>query len=144
MAYIKDIKFWHVDRYSGVLCDRCGTYITNIYTVYYSDGLVAHYGIECFKKLRQAGRLSDFGYKFLMKILKAIKYWNEELRLWQTITESEAEEKGLLCDLHTHGCYWEGRTFEEYRKFEIEKYIPARLEGCKKLLERFKNIDFKI
>lgn len=143
MAYIKDITFWHYGKNEGLNCDRCGAYITNVFTVYYSDGLIAHYGMECFKKLREAGKLSDFGYKLLMKALKDIKYWNEQLQLWKTITEEEAEEKGLLYALHNYEA-WEGSDFEEYKKFEIEKVIPARLSDCKKTIERFKNINFKI
>lgn len=67
MAYIKDIRFDSVDRKDGLVCDRCGAYIRNIYTGTYSDGLVARYGMECFKKLFDAGKLTDFGRKLMMK-----------------------------------------------------------------------------
>lgn len=73
MAYIKDIRFDSVDRKDGLVCDRCGAYIRNIYTVTYSDGLVAQYGMECFKKLFDAGKLTDFGRKLMMKALKRIE-----------------------------------------------------------------------
>lgn len=142
MARITNITFWHESKDAGVFCDKCRAYITNVYTVYYNDGLIAHYGIECFKKLKEAGNLSDFGYKLLMKTLHKIKKYNEELQLWQTITEEEAEKKELLDSLH-HDDVWKGRTFEEYRQFHVKRWLPARLKDCEKTILRFKNIDFK-
>lgn len=143
MAYITNMTFEHVGKDEGVLCDRCGQYIRNIYTVYYSDGYVMHCGVECFKKLRESGRLSDYGMKVLMKIAKKIKQYSEELAMWKTLTEEEAEEKKLLYPLHYYEA-WQGKTFEEYKEWNINKWYPARFAECEKELAKFNKIDFNI
>ena len=145
MAYIKDITFWHYGKNEGLLCDRCGAYITNVYTVTYSDGLIARYGMECFNKLRNSGKLSEFGVKLLMKTLKYIKQWNEELRKWEGVeTAEQAEANGINLYAFYNYENWKDRTLAEYKDFEINKVIPNRLDGCKKELERFKKINFTI
>lgn len=95
MAYIKDIRFDSVDRKDGLVCDRCGAYIRNIYTVTYSDGLVARYGMECFKKLFDAGNLTDFGRKLMMKALKRLKEAYETREKWLSVNTLEEARKRL-------------------------------------------------
>ena len=123
MAYIKDIRFDSVDRKDGLVCDRCGAYIRNIYTVTYSDGLVARYGMECFKKLFDAGKLTDFGRKLMMKALKRLKEAYETREKWLSVnTLEEAEKKNL--DVYPFKNYdaWKGCTFEEYKDFSSYQY----------------------
>lgn len=143
MAYIKDINFWHEAKNEGLICDKCGAYITNIYHVTYSDGTSLNYGIECFKKLQDSGRLSVYGTKLLMDAVRRIKRDSEALELWKKITEEEAESKGMLWNWHNEERY-KDMTFEEYRQWEIKVRL-YRLESDKqRSLSKFKNIDFKI
>lgn len=58
-------------------------------------------------------------------------------------TEEEAAEKELL-DSFYNDDVWKGCTFEEYRQFHINHWLPARLKDCEKTILRFKNIDFKL
>lgn len=142
MAYIKNIYFWKEGRNSGLICDKCGAYITNIYHVIYSDGTELNYGIECFKKLQDSGRLSAYGMKLLMDAVRRIKKDTEAIELWKKVTEEEAEAKGMLWNWHNEERY-KDMTFEEYREWEIKcrlKWLDDNQRG----LAKFKNIDFKI
>ena len=149
MAYIKDIRFDFVDRKDGLVCDRCGAYIRNIYTVTYSDGLVARYGIECFKKLFDAGKLTDFGRKLMMKALKRLKEAYETREKWLSVnTLEEAKEKKLL---HTQvfETYeaWQGHTFEEFKDFCTSEdcgFFASEVKRAKEDLARFKNVNFDL
>ena len=148
MAYIKDIRFDSVDRKDGLVCDRCGAYIRNIYTVTYSDGLVARYGMECFKKLFDAGKLTDFGRKLMMKALKRLKEAYETREKWLSVDSlEEAKEKGL--DVQPFETYeaWKEHTFEEYRDFWVNEergYTANDIKRAKDDLARFKNVNFDL
>lgn len=148
MAYIKDIRFDSVGKKGGLICDCCGAYIRNIYTVTYSDGLVARYGTECFKKLFEAGKLTDFGKKLMMKALKRLKEAYKIREKWLSVnTLEEAKERGL--DVQPFETYeaWEGHTFEEYKNYwtsEEQGYIANDIKRAKKDLARFKKVDFDL
>ena len=141
MAYIKDIRFDYVDRKDGLICDRCGAYIRNIYTVTYSDGLVARYGMECFKKLFDAGKLTDFGRKLMMKALKRLKEAYETREKWLSVNTLEEAEKNHL-NVFPFKNYeaWKGHTFEEYKDFWVNEekgftaseFTEAQKEGWEK------------
>ncbi len=148
MAYIKDIRFDSVGKKEGLVCDRCGTYIRNIYTVTYSDGFVARYGIECFKKLFDAGKLTDFGRKLMMKALKRLKEAYETREKWLSVNSlEEAEKKNLDVYLFKNYEAWEGHTFEEYRDYwtsEEMGYTASDIKRAKEDLARFKNVNFDL
>lgn len=65
MAHIKEIRFTHVGRNEGCLCDKCGQYIQNIVTVEFTDGITFDYGQDCFKKLYDNSKLTEFGKKLM-------------------------------------------------------------------------------
>ena len=67
MAQIKKIQFYHTGKEDGCICDRCGQYIQNVWTVTYSDGVVARFGIDCFEILCKESKLTSFGQKELKK-----------------------------------------------------------------------------
>ena len=148
MAYIKDIRFDSVSKKEGLICDRCGAYIRNIYTGTYSDGLVARYGIECFKKLFDAGKITDFGRKLMMKALKRLKEAYETREKWLSVnTLEEAEKKNL--DVYPFKNYdaWKGCTFEEYKDFWVNEergYTANDIKRAKDDLARFKNVNFDL
>lgn len=149
MAYIKDIRFDSVDKKDGLICDRCGAYIRNIYTVTYSDGLVARYGIECFKKLFDAGKLTDFGRKLMMKSLKRLKEAYEFREKWLSVnTLEEAKEKKLpYTQIFETYEAWQGHTFEEFKDFctsEKEGYFASDVRRAKEELARFKKVNFDL
>lgn len=148
MAYIKDIRFDSVDRKDGLVCDRCGAYIRNIYTVTYSDGLVARYGMECFKKLFDAGNLTDFGRKLMMKALKRLKEAYETREKWLSVNTLEEAEKNHL-NVFPFKNYeaWKGHTFEEYKDFWINEengYTASDIKRAKEDLARFKKVNFDL
>lgn len=148
MAYIKDIRFDSVSKKEGFICDRCGAYIRNIYTVTCSDGLVAQYGMECFKKLFDAGKLTDFGRKLMMKALKRLKEAYETREKWLSVnTLEEAKEKNLLTQPFESYEAWEGHTFEEYKDYwtsEEKGYTASDIKRAKEDLARFKNVNFDL
>ena len=148
MAYIKDIRFDTIGKKDGLICDRCGAYIRNIYTVTYSDGLIARYGMECFKKLFDAGKLTDFGRKLMMKALKRLKETYETREKWLSINSLEEAEKKNL-DVYPFKNYeaWKGYTFEEYRDYwtsEEMGYTASDIKRAKEDLARFKNVNFDL
>ena len=144
MATITNISFNQYSKDDGMICDKCGAYIRNVYTVKYSNGYIAHYGIDCFSKLRKQANLTSFANKLLSKTLKSIKYYCSIIDLWKTInTEEEADNQNLLSTFKTYEC-WEGRTFEEYKKWQLEEFLLYRLQEEQKTLKKFRNINFEI
>lgn len=143
MPYIRDIRFDHVPKDAGFICDRCGEYITNVYTVTYDNGLKASYGIECFNKLRKHSNLTAAGNTLLNKVLKDIKYYSELEDIWESITSYEdAKEKQVpllgkmnlgLAMFDTYEA-WEGASFEEFKDFMI-KSTQKDLEKKKEVLK---------
>lgn len=145
MAQIKSIRFDKSGRGNGCTCDKCGQYIMNIWTVQYSDDVTLHYGIDCFSKMYKSGKLTRSGEKLIRTTLKRIEYYSEQLEIWKALTEQEAEEKGLLEILKVtdwNDSYWAGKTFEEYKEWQINEFFPARLAYCQKDIERFAKVNF--
>lgn len=148
MPYIKNITFENVGRKEGLYCDRCGAYITNIYTVYYSDGLVAKYGVECFQRLFVAGNLSDYGAKLMKKAINKIAEAYKERNKWLKVnTIEEAKTAGL--DVFTFENYdsWKGSTFEEYKEFCISEdrgFFANKIKSAKEILKKFENVNFNL
>ena len=145
MAQIKSIRFDRSGRNDGCTCDKCGQYIMNVWTVQYADGVTLHYGIDCFEKIYKSGKLTRQGEKLMRKALKDIAYYSEQLEMWKTLTEQEAEEKGLLGELKVtdwNESYWAGKTFEEYKNWMVNNFFPHRLECCQKDIDKFSKVNF--
>lgn len=143
MAKIKKITFNRVEKDDGVICDRCGQYIRNIWTVEYTDGVIMHFGIECFEKLSKE-TLTTMGMKTMKKALKKLQNWTDKLDAWERgeITadndDSWKYEQSDLCKDH----YWHGRSFDEYREWMIKEFIPKRLEEAQVEIKRFGKVNF--
>ena len=145
MAYIKDIHFASVGRNEGCLCDRCGQYIRNIVTVHYTDGVRINYGQDCFKKLYDSSKLTDYGKKLLRKALKSIETHSKELAAYTSgKMTAENDESWKAYELPMNkGCYWAvHHDYEEYRKWMIEEWYPQRFKEDQKQIDRFSKVKF--
>lgn len=145
MAKIKEINFSTGGRMEGCTCDRCGQYIQNIYTVTFTDGIMMHYGIDCFRKLLLSGNLSDFGMKLMKKELKSIKHWQEMLEKEELLTE-ETDIAYQRLQEHVDwqsDSYWLGRPWAEYHEWMLTEWYPARFRESQKVIDRFSKVNFK-
>lgn len=143
MAYIKKISFASVGKQEGCTCDKCGQYIRNIWTVDYQDGVRMNFGIDCFEKLSK-GKLNDYGMKLMKKALKSIQHYQELLEAEKALTE-ETDERYQMTQKHYDwqpDGYWMGHPWEEYHKWMIEEWYPARFKEAQKQVDRFKNVNF--
>ena len=77
MAHIKRVDFNTVGRNEGCLCDNCGQYIRNIWTIEFVEGESLHFGIDCYRK-HIFGRLSDYGKKEMRRIMRDIEFWEKK------------------------------------------------------------------
>lgn len=144
MAKIKKISFCRVGKQEGCICDRCGQYIRNIWTVQYTDGITARFGIDCFEQLNKSSGLSGFTLKEFNKTLKMIQkhhemYENEISKTeetderWHSIqSPSKWEDKD----------YWFGRPWKEYHEWMINEFFKARFEEDQKRIDRFRKVSF--
>ena len=143
MARIKSINFSHTDRIHGCMCDRCGQWLQNIWTVEFSSGDTINFGIDCFNKMTQ-GKLTDYGKKLLKKSLDRLKKWQTELKKWQDgeYTAENCESYQFEQQFPDH--YFYGKSFDEYKEFQITQWIPARIECARKDIEKFSRIEFTL
>lgn len=136
MAHIKRVDFNTVGRNEGCLCDNCGQYIRNIWTVEFVEGESLHFGIDCYRK-HIMGRLSDYGKKEMRRIMRDIEFWEKkasDYRSGKMTTENDQS-------------YWyfhyKTMSYEEYVEWMLNELIPCRIEKANKELDKFKKIDFK-
>ena len=144
MARIKKIDFHHVGKLDGCLCDRCGQYIMNIWTVQYTDGVKANFGIDCFEKLCKASKLTAFGQKELKSALKKIQDHRELFEAEQALTEET--DTAYQNDQHPQEwetpSYWCGRPWKEYHEWRLNEFFPRRFEEDQKRIDRFSKVNF--
>ena len=142
MAYIKRINFAHVGRKEGCLCDKCGQYIQNIVTVDYTDGIRVNYGQDCFANLYNSGKLNAYGVKLMKKALKSIEKHSKQLEDYKSGKMTAENDVAYQYD-QTYGGYWKGKPFEEYRKWMIDEWFPARFAEDQKEIDRFAKVNFE-
>lgn len=146
MAYIKEIRFAHVGRKEGCLCDRCGQYIQNIVTVEYTDGITTNIGQDCFKNLYDNSKLTDFGKKLLRKALKSIETHSRELAEYTSGKMTAETDKSWQSyeNPWNKDCYWavHHEDYEAYRRWMIEEWFPERFKEDQKLIDRFSKVNF--
>lgn len=147
MAYIKEIRFAHVGRKEGCLCDRCGTWLQNIVTVEFTDGITFHYGQDCFKKLYDNSKLTEFGKKLMRKALKSIEEHTRELEQYTSgkmTAETDNSWKAYELPINK-GCYWAVHhdDYEAYRRWMVEEWYPERFKEDQKQIDRFSKVNFK-
>lgn len=141
MAHIQRIDFNHVtNKADGCLCDNCGQWITNIWTVKFKEGPSLHFGIDCFDK-HINGKLSKFGKREMKRELKYIKEYSmllENLKK-EEVTEDVQKEWESYLYWQT---YWQDHTFEEWKEWMITQVLPNRIEEHEKNLKKFEKINF--
>jgi len=155
MAHIKEVTFTSVGKNEGCLCDRCGTYISNIVTVHYVEGMTINYGQDCFEKLCKESKLNDYGMKIMKKGLTKLAKYTKEYEMWKTITYEQAREKGLTAQIdpdsnintwstaESDKSAWCGKPFEEYREWVLNEVYPRKFKDCEKEIKRFEKVNFK-
>ena len=145
MAHIKSIRFDSVGIKEGCVCDRCGQYIQNVWTVEFQEGITMHYGIDCWQKVKKSGNLNDYGKKMLNKIMKSIQNYYERLAKYtsgEMTEETDESYKTQQMECFSNN-YWHGRPYSEYKQWMVEEFFPYRIGEEQKELEKFKKINFE-
>ena len=143
MARINDISFTHVGKNEGCTCDKCGQYLTNIWTVEYSDGTRINFGIDCFDKMTKASHLNDYGEKIMRKTLKSIEKHQKMYEVEKALTEEtderyQAQQIKTECDTPA----WYGTPWAEYHEWMLTVFWPERFKEDQKEIARFSKINF--
>lgn len=144
MARIQKVDFHHVGKQEGCLCDKCGQYITNVWTVQYTDGITARFGIDCFEKLNKESKLTSFGKKELSKALKNIQKHREMYEAEASKTEETDVAWQYIQNPAPHESkdYWYGRKWEEYHEWMLNEFYGARFKEDQKQIDRFSKVNF--
>lgn len=142
------MDFYTLPKDQGIICDECGTYIRNIYSITLNDGYNFKVGSECFKKLEKRTNLSEYGTKALNKLLKLLNDYDKSIKDWEKWnTPEEAEIDKCFQRIEDKNC-WRIRTQKEFEKEKdlmLTFYILARIEQTQKQIEeKFKNIKLNI
>lgn len=144
MAHIKKITFHTAGRQEGCVCDRCGQYIRNIWTVQYADGVTMRFGIDCFEILTKESGLSAYGRKQLNKALKSIEKHRELYEREKNLTE----ETDIAWQNIQHPWdyeardYWYDRPWEEYHEWRMNEFFKIRFEEDQREIDRFSGVNF--
>ena len=142
MARIIDVSYTHTGKYDGCTCDRCGLWITNIFTVKFDDGLSFNFGMDCIEKIMKDNRVNEYGVKVMNKLLRDVKKAESELADYKSGKINEENDKTF--EAAKYYCeYWRERTFEEYRAWMIETILPSRIAGKKKELKKFEKVNIR-
>lgn len=144
MARIEKIDFMKVGRNEGCTCDKCGQYITNIWTVRYKGGVDIHFGMDCFDKMLKASKLNDYGMKLMKKTLKSIERHQHGFEAEKKLTE-ETDERYQMEQVHRdYGSQsaWYGSPWEEYHEWMLTVWWPARFKEDQENVDRFSKINF--
>lgn len=142
MAHIVSINFAHTSKNQGCTCDRCGQWITNIWSVKWDDGLVINFGMDCFDKLLKNNKLSAYGMKLMHKALKSLERHQRELDAYVSGKMNADNDNQYKYD-QEYGGYWQGRPYEEFRDWMINEWFPQRFKEDQKEIDRFSKINFK-
>lgn len=145
MAHIKKIRFNRTGKEDGCLCDKCGQYIRNIWTVDYTDGVTLRFGIDCYEKLNKESGLTTYGQKLLKKATKRIEDYTKMFEAEKALTEET--------DIHYQNLqnpwdyeskdYWYGKPWEDYHEWMLNEWFPARFADADKEIAKFAKVNFK-
>lgn len=139
MSHVLRIHFASVSQKEGCTCDRCGQGIRNIWTVDYAEGFSVHYGIDCWEKVYKSSNLSQYGEQQIKKIMKSIKSSEEMLAKWVNGSMDEDAKHNFN---PSENDAWYGHTFEEYKEWMINEFIPYQIECKQKELKKFSKVNF--
>ena len=145
MASIKSITFSHVGRNEGCTCDRCGQYLTNIWTVLFADGVRVNFGIDCFDKMAKTSNLNSYGEKQLKKAMDRIRRTQEAFDAEKALTEeTDTRYQQTQRPAPSWGSEdaWYGSPWEEYHEWMLTKFWPTQLAEAQKEVARFRKVNF--
>lgn len=144
MAKILKIRFDRAhSAEQGCICDRCGQWLKNIWTVKFDDGITAHFGIDCYEQMCKDSRLTEYGMKLMKKATKKLSEWYERMEEEKALTEATDTAYQNEQRPYNSDGYWYGKPWEEYHEWVLSKWYPARIADCEKDLAKFKNVNFK-
>lgn len=144
MAHITKIDFMKTGRNEGCTCDKCGQYITNVWTVRYKGGVDVHFGMDCFDKMLKSSKLNDYGMKLMKKTLKSIERHQRGFEAEKNLT-AETDKMYQMEQVHRdYGSQsaWYGVPWEEYHEWMLTVWWPTRFAEDQKELDRFSKINF--
>ena len=143
-------NIYTLPKNEGIRCDHCGTYIRNVAEIHNSDGFVYRVGLDCFRKLMKKNKFSDLTIRTLNRFKNELVKYEECRCLWERsktlddlISENEKHPKTWLFVMW--GIYgWKTEKqeeitqamFDKERKYILESFIPARVAGVKKEMEK--------
>ena len=144
MARIKKIDYCRTGKQDGFLCDRCGQYITNIWTVQYMDGITGRFGVDCFEILNKESKLTTFGMRELKKAMKSIQTHRELFEKEKALTEdTDIAYQNLQHPFDWEDKdYWYGKPWQEYHEWRLNEFFKIRFEDDQKQIDRFRNVNF--
>lgn len=144
MARIRKIDFMRVGKQEGCLCDRCGQYIRNIWTVQYADGVTVKFGVDCFEQLNKESKLTAFGQKELKKALKKIQEHRDQYEKEKALTEeTDIRWQNIQNPMEWEDKdYWYGKTWGEYHEWMLTEFFQARFDEDQKQINRFSKVNF--
>lgn len=142
MATVTSIRFHREGKNSGCICDHCGQYIRNIWTVRYSNGKSLNFGIDCFSQIRNHDGLSCHLEKKIKKELKFLQKLCDILDAYES--GKITEENDQAYSFEVYNCErnkQEPESYEEFRAFYTEKCLPSWINET---VLRLKRLGFKI
>lgn len=135
---IAKVNYYSVPRKESGRCACCGQGIVNICHVVTVEGEHFTFGTTCFDKLIK-DRLQTFQRKELNKSLKHIKSYAEQLKKWETMTETEYIENYYTKPWEE---YDDVNTFDKYKEWMVNEFFPYRINEEQKVFKKFSKIDF--
>lgn len=139
MAHIKSVRFSNVGKKEGCTCDRCGQYITNIWTVTFTEGMILNYGIDCFEKIQKTG-LSDTARKNIKKALKSIQAYEEGLAEFTSGKRNEENDIAYKNAQEDKQNAFYGESYEVWRDWWVNKFFPYRISLENEIIEKYSKI----
>ena len=152
-------NIYTLPKNEGILCDHCGTYIRNVAEIHNSDGFVYRVGLDCFRNLMKENKFSSLTTRTLNRYKTELKHYDDTRRLWEAcktlddlISEHAKHPKTWLFVMwEIYGWKTEKQeeitqeVFDKERKYILEIFVPARVEGVKKEMEKkFARVNIKL
>ena len=125
---IKKINFYSVLKSEGCTCDCCGKYITNVCSIDTVGGGHFNLGSTCFDKQMKT-KLGAMAKKKVNHAVKMIKSWNEEKEYMLHVSEEQYKiDRPADYEERVASHQYDGiDCFEDYRKWNLEEFIPYRI-----------------
>lgn len=131
------IQFNHVGRNEGCVCDQCGQYIQNVWSVQYANGATLYYGIDCFSNILKK---SNFTKEVQKRIFKAMRDLEIAKSCLETeISKTEDTDEGYQVEQAEWNkqSAWHGEPWLEYHKWMVEEFWPFRIQLAERELNKY-------